>query len=99
MNKQLYENIMMRIAKVVKNAINESDEAVEKHGTHRTYYLNMDLDTPKAGRTAPKISVKELEDKITEYYWKYGADEYDRRDHKEGSKISTGKFLYRMVGK
>ena len=43
MNKQLYENIMMRIAKVVKNAINESDEAVEKHGTHRTYYLNMDL--------------------------------------------------------
>ena len=45
MDNKLYENIMMRIAKVVKNAINESDEAVAKHGTHRTYYLNMDLNT------------------------------------------------------
>ena len=98
MDNKLYENIMMRIAKVVKNAINESDEAVAKHGTHRTYYLNMDLNTPKAGRTAPKMSPKELQDKITEYFWKYGADEYDRRDHKEGSKISAGRFLYRMVG-
>lgn len=98
MDNKLYENIMMRIAKVVKNAINESDEAVAKHGTHRTYYLNMDLNTPKPGRTAPKMSAKELQDKITEYFWKYGADEYDRRDHKEGSKISAGRFLYRMVG-
>ena len=60
MDNKLYENIMMRIAKVVKNAINESDETVAKHGTHRTYYLNMDLNTPKAGRTAPKMSAKEL---------------------------------------
>ena len=58
----------------------------------------MDLNTPKPGRTAPKMSAKELQDKITEYFWKYGADEYDRRDHKEGSKISAGRFLYRMVG-
>lgn len=49
--------------------INEEKQvkASVKSGTHTTYYLNMDLNFPKAGRTAPQITKDEFIQHIEEY--------------------------------
>jgi hypothetical protein len=57
--------------------LNESQLRLIVEGGKKRYVVNLDVELPKGGRTAAKITPKEFEDKMKDLWEKYG--ETDRR--------------------
>ena len=87
-------NDCMKLINSIK-PVNESFRGIEKHGTHSTFYLNMDLELPKKERIAPKMSKKEFLQLIDETYKKH-ADENDMEKLK-GKPCNAWKFISKFM--
>ena len=67
--------------------INESQLRLIIEGGKKRYIVNLDVELPKNGRTAAKISPKEFEEKIKEIY---------ERNKEDDRRFSLDSFVYRF---
>lgn len=80
--KKIGDNNIVRFeSKIGKTIVITENMYKELISENKRYYVNLDIEPAKEGRTAAKISPKEFENKIRELYEKNGVDRRFTIDH------------------